>query len=103
VLSRKIAAKNHFPAIDVLASVSRLFTEIASQEQQKLVAEMRNLMAVYAENEDLINIGAYERGASQEIDKAIELKPQIDNFLKQGIYDAIPYEHMLQQLRAIFK
>jgi flagellum-specific ATP synthase len=103
VLSRKIAAKNHFPAIDVLSSVSRLFTEITSQEQQKLAAEMRNLMAVYAENEDLINIGAYERGANKEIDKAIALKSQIDTFLKQAIYEAIPYEHMLQQLSAIFR
>lgn len=103
VLSRKIAVKNHFPAIDVLASVSRLFPEITSEEQQKLVGEMRNLMAVYMENEDLINIGAYERGANAEIDKAIALKGRIDTFLKQGIYEAVPFEQMMQQLRAIFK
>lgn len=103
VLSRKIAVKNHFPAIDVLASVSRLFPEITSEEQQKLAGEIRNLMAVYNENEDLINIGAYEKGASAEIDRAIELKSKIDAFLKQGIYEAVPYDQMLKQLRAIFQ
>ncbi len=99
VLSRKIAAKNHYPAIDVLASVSRLFPEITSEEQQQMAAMMRNLMAIYNENEDLINIGAYERGSNAEIDKAIALKPKIDAFLKQGIYDAIAFEETLSQMR----
>jgi flagellum-specific ATP synthase len=103
VLSRKIAHRNHFPSIDVLASVSRLFTDITSEEQQTLVGKLRNLLAVYAENEDLINIGAYERGSNQLIDQAIELKPRIDAFLQQKIYEQNDYNITLQKLKAIFQ
>jgi flagellum-specific ATP synthase len=101
VLSRKIAHKNHYPAIDVLGSVSRLFTEITSKEQQAQAGELRNLLAVYNENEDLINIGAYERGSNPTIDKAIDKVPQINAFLQQGIYDQISYEDTLNQLKVM--
>lgn len=101
VLSRKIAHKNHYPAIDVLGSVSRLFTEITSKEQQQLAGELRNLLAVYNENEDLINIGAYERGSNATIDKAINIVPKINAFLQQGIYDQIAFADTLQQLKSI--
>ena len=103
VLSRKIAHRNHFPSIDVLASVSRLFTDITSEEQQTLVGKLRNLLAVYAENEDLINIGAYERGSNPLIDQAIELKPRIDAFLQQKIYEQNDYNMTMQKLKAIFQ
>lgn len=102
VLSRKIAHKNHYPAIDVLGSVSRLFPEITSKEQQKCAGELRNLLAVYNENEDLINIGAYQKGSNPTIDKAIQLVPRINEFLQQGIYDQISYEDTLAQLREMF-
>lgn len=103
VLSRKIAVKNQYPCIDILASVSRLFPEITNKEHQDLAADLRNMLAVYAQNEDLINIGAYERGASAEIDRAIALKPKIDAFLKQGIYEAFSFEDTLNLLRNIFR
>jgi flagellum-specific ATP synthase len=103
VLSRKIAVKNHFPAIDVLGSVSRLFPEITSEEHQKMAGDLRNMMAVFMENEDLINIGAYQRGTNPEIDRAIDLKPKIDNFLKQGIYEQVGFQDTLNKLRAIFR
>jgi flagellum-specific ATP synthase len=103
VLSRKIAVKNHFPAIDVLGSVSRLFPEITSEEHQKMAGDLRNMMAVYMENEDLINIGAYQRGTNPEIDRAIDLKSKIDNFLKQGIYEQVGFQDTLNKLRAIFR
>ncbi len=103
VLSRKIAHKNHFPAIDVLQSVSRLFPEITTEEQQKLAGELRNLLAVYAENEDLINIGAYERGSNPTIDKAIQLVPHINEFLKQGIYEEFSFEDTINKLRSIIQ
>jgi flagellum-specific ATP synthase len=103
VLSRRIAHKNHFPAIDILGSVSRLFPEITTTEQQKMAGDMRNMMAVFKDNEDLINIGAYQRGTSQEIDRAIALKPRIDAFLKQGIYDIISYDETMDQLRSVFR
>lgn len=85
VLSRKMATRNHFPAIDVLESISRLMPSIAGQEQQKLASVLRNHMAVYNKNEDLINIGAYASGANREIDAAIEINPAIINFLKQDV------------------
>jgi flagellum-specific ATP synthase len=102
VLSRKIAHRNHYPAIDVLASISRLFTEIANPEQQKLAGDLRNSMAIYLENEDLINIGAYERGSSPQIDRAIMLKPRIDAFLQQGIYERFKYQDTLIRLKQTF-
>ena len=101
VLSRKIAHKNHYPAIDVLGSVSRLFPEITSEEQQKMAGEMRNLLATYNENEDLINIGAYERGSNPTIDKAIQKVPQINQFLQQGIYEQVKFEDTINMLRSI--
>lgn len=103
VLSRKIAHKNHFPAIDILGSVSRLFPEITSQEHQKMAGDLRNMLAVYRDNEDLINIGAYQKGSSQEIDRAINLKPKLDSFLKQGIYEIINFDQTLDQMKSIFR
>jgi len=98
VLSRKIATRNHFPAIDVLESISRLMPSIVSQEQQKLAAILRNHMAVYNKNEDLINIGAYESGASHEIDTAIKINPAIIKFLKQDISEVYTLSETLQDL-----
>lgn len=103
ILSRKIAYRNHFPSIDILASVSRLFPEITSEEQQKMAGELRSMLAMYSENEDLINIGAYERGSNPTIDKAITLKPKIDDFLKQGIYEQIKFDDTLKRMRDIFR
>lgn len=103
ILSRKIAYRNHFPSIDILASVSRLFPEITSEEQQKMAGELRSMLALYSENEDLINIGAYERGSNPTIDKSIALKPKIDDFLKQGIYEQIKFDDSLKRMRDIFR
>jgi len=61
------------------------------------------MMAVYMENEDLINIGAYQRGTNPEIDRAIDLKSKIDNFLKQGIYEQVGFQDTLNKLRAVFR
>jgi flagellum-specific ATP synthase len=98
LLSRKIAVKNHYPAIDVLASVSRLFTEINDDPHQQAAGLMRNLMALYKDNEDLISIGAYEKGSNASIDKAIELQDMINSFLQQGIREATPFEEAKQAL-----
>lgn len=102
LLSRKIASKNHYPAIDVLGSVSRLFPEITDPQHQKAAGDLRNSMAVYNENEDLINIGAYEKGSSPIIDAAIDAKPKIDAFLKQGIYESFDYADTVNQLKRLF-
>ncbi|WML56298.1 flagellar protein export ATPase FliI [Neobacillus sp. PS2-9] len=87
VLNRAIGAKGIFPAIDVLNSVSRVMTEITSDEHQHAARNFKNLLASYNQAEDLINIGAYKKGSNREIDLAMRLKPQMDHFLRQGIYE----------------
>ena len=85
ILSRKIASKGHYPAIDVLESISRLMTDIVSPEQRAAVLVFRELMSAYREHEDLISIGAYRAGANPSVDTAIALMPEINRYLKQGI------------------
>lgn len=85
LLSRDLAHKNHFPAIDLLHSISRCQKEIVDEAQSDHVGKLRDIMTVFRDNEDLINIGAYERGSSAKIDMAIELTPHINSYLKQGI------------------
>jgi flagellum-specific ATP synthase len=101
VLSRKIAAKNHYPAIDVLESVSRLYSEVAAPEHKKVAGEVKELLAVYKESEDLINIGAYVRGANPKIDKALSKIDKINTFLKQNITDKLPFADTIKQLNSI--
>ena len=83
VLSRKLANRNHFPAIDVQQSISRLAKEIITQEQDMLAGEFRNALATYEKSEDLINIGAYAKGSNPEIDRAIDLNSPINEFLSR--------------------
>jgi flagellum-specific ATP synthase len=85
ILSRKIAAKGHYPAIDVLESISRLMTDIVSPEQRQAIMVFRELLSAYREHEDLISIGAYRAGANPSVDTAIALMPEINRYLKQGI------------------
>jgi len=83
VLSRKISNRNHYPAIDVLASVSRVMPDIVDAQHKKAANEIKKSMAVYSDAEDLINIGAYVKGSSADIDDAIEKHPAIVNFVTQ--------------------
>jgi flagellum-specific ATP synthase len=85
VLSRKIAARNHFPAIDVLASASRVMRAVTDSAHQDWAGKIREWMATYAGAEDLINIGAYARGSNARIDQAVQVHERIDAFLRQGI------------------
>lgn len=101
VLSRKIAHRGHFPAIDVLESVSRVKNEVMPDNQKKMSLKILNQMAVYRESEDLINIGAYSRGSSKEIDAAIDNINNINAFLRQGIGEASNYFQMLEQLEKV--
>ena len=84
VLSRHLAHAGHYPAVDVLASVSRLVTEITPPETRAAANEVRKLMATYKEKSDLISIGAYQPGSDPQIDAAIAARNPIDAFLKQG-------------------
>ena len=92
VLSRKLANQNHYPAIDVLASVSRVMSSIVNDEHLNMANVIKNMMAVYKESEDLINIGAYKRGSNKEIDKAIDVKDDIDRLLKQRVLESYPLD-----------
>lgn len=99
VLSRDLANRGHFPAIDVLNSVSRLMTEVTDPEHQEKARRVRSLLSAYRDAEDLISIGAYRRGSNKEIDMAISMKPKLDQFLRQRIDEHPSFEETLQFLR----
>lgn len=98
VLDRTLANRGQYPAINVLKSVSRLMNHIAEPEHVKAAEKLRELYYTYDKSEDLINIGAYKRGTSKEIDKAIEYEPLITRFLKQGYKDNIAIEDSIEEL-----
>lgn len=102
VLSRRLAAKNHFPAIDVLPSISRLFSTLAIPEQKQLSAKLRDLMATYNDAEDLIQIGAYTKGSNPNIDQAIQFQPAILAFLRQAVAEGSSYQATLLGMGRIF-
>ena len=85
MLSRKIAMKNHYPAIDITASISRLMSEIVSGEHKANASKIRKIMSLYQENADLISIGAYKTGSNPELDDAIGRMPAINEFLQQPV------------------
>jgi flagellum-specific ATP synthase len=103
VLVRAIANSNHYPPIDVLASVSRVMPDIITPEHLQAFGSIKNLIAVYREAEDLINIGAYRRGANPEIDRAIKLHPAIQSFLKQNINESLSYDDTIIQMEEIVR
>ena len=90
VLSRQLANENHFPAIDIGASISRLMVEIVSPEHQKTASRVRNLLGLYQKNSDLISIGAYKRGTNPALDEAVTKINDINAFLRQEIGDRFP-------------
>ncbi|EIW01103.1 flagellar protein export ATPase FliI [Thermoanaerobacter siderophilus] len=98
VLSRKLANKNHYPAIDVLASVSRVINDIITEEHKELIARFKDILATYTEAEDLINIGAYNLGSNPKIDEAIELNEKMNSFLRQRIDESYDFETTKQLL-----
>ena len=87
VLTRELATQNHYPAIDVLESVSRLVRDLTTLEQQELAGQAREMLAIYRKNQDLINIGAYPAGSNVAIDRAIQLHEPLRQFLRQGIVE----------------
>ncbi|MDD5456931.1 MAG: flagellar protein export ATPase FliI [Candidatus Margulisbacteria bacterium] len=98
ILSRDIAAKNHFPSVDVNMSVSRLFTNINTPEHIKGAGLLREVLARYNEAEDLINIGAYVRGSNPKIDWAIDKIDKVNNFLRQGTHEFTSYDETVKHL-----
>jgi flagellum-specific ATP synthase len=102
VLSRKLAAKSFYPAVDVLQSVSRLMDDISDKQHKSLASKMRTILADYDDAEDLINIGAYARGNNPRIDVAIDNIGPIRAFLKQGINDESPFARTIQAMSQLF-
>ena len=103
VLSRQLANANHFPAIDVGASISRLMVEIVSPEHRQLASKLRDIMGVYEKNADLVSIGAYKTGTNSKLDYALSKIDGINQFLMQGINESFSYEESLEQLRRIMR
>ncbi|MCF0234300.1 MAG: FliI/YscN family ATPase, partial [Thermoguttaceae bacterium] len=101
-LSRKLSSRGHYPAIDILESVSRLAPTICDAEHLKIALEIRRLLGVYADAEDLIAVGAYKAGSSAEIDRAVRMKPRIDRFLQQKMFERSTFEETLAGMRALF-
>ena len=101
VLSRNLANKNHYPAIDILASVSRVMPNIVDKEHIGIVGQIKDLMATYRDSEDLINIGAYIKGTNKKVDMAIEKIEAITDFLKQGVHDRLTFDEIVELLRGI--
>ncbi len=94
-LSRKVAEANHYPAIDVLGSISRLMSAIATSEHKAAAAKLRKIMAMYRENKDLIDVGMYQPGTNPKLDIAIEMMPQINAFLQQRTTDSVNMDNTI--------
>ena len=97
-LSRKVAEANHYPAIDVLGSISRLMSAIASPEHKAAAGKMRKLLALYRENKDLIDVGMYQQGSNPTLDIAIQMMPQINGFLQQRTTDIVSMDTTISTL-----
>jgi flagellum-specific ATP synthase len=101
VLSRTLANFNHYPAVDVLESVSRLSRDICSAEELECAAKTREHLALYRKNEDLVAIGAYQKGSSPGLDQAIALHEPLRQFLRQSVGETTPRAETYARLKKI--
>lgn len=97
-LSRKVAEANHYPAIDVLGSISRLMSAISSNEHKDAAAKMRKILAMYRENKDLIDVGMYQQGSNPKLDIAIQMIPEVNAFLQQRTSDSVDMQSTINNL-----
>ncbi|GMV99642.1 MAG: ATP synthase [Candidatus Hydrogenedentota bacterium] len=102
-LSRDLASRNHYPAIDILESVSRCMIDVTAAPHQELAGQIRSILAVYREAEDLVNIGAYVEGSNPEIDRALRLMPKVRKFLQQGLSEAAVFAEIESHMRGVVK
>jgi len=98
VLTRELAARNHYPAIDVLASVSRVMSKVVPREHTIVTSHLRDLMASYKDNEDLINVGAYAQGTNDKVDKAIAINEDMNELLKQRMEENDSIENLYDRM-----
>lgn len=103
MLSRKLGHKNHYPAIDILQSISRVMSAIATSEHKELAGKLKNVLATYNEAEDLINIGAYKNGSNKNIDYAIQKIDAVNDFLTQKTDEKFQFDEEINLLRALFQ
>lgn len=101
VLSRQLANENHFPAIDIGASISRLMVEIVDEEHRRISSRFRNMLSLYQKNSDLISIGAYKKGTNAALDEAVSKINKMNAFLQQGIDERFSYEETLGFMESI--
>lgn len=102
-LSRDLANKNHYPAIDALQSISRVMVDIVDNEHRKKAGEILNILATYKKAEDLINVGAYVKGSNPEIDYAINMIVRVNDFLKQDMKESVDFDRAKQDLLSLFE
>ncbi|MFA6989791.1 MAG: FliI/YscN family ATPase [Candidatus Gastranaerophilaceae bacterium] len=102
-LNRKVAEMNHYPAIDVLGSISRLFPEVTDSEHQMAAAKLRSILAIYRDNKDLIDVGMYQPGSNRRLDMAIEMMPNINKFLRQSIKDSVNMQNTIQTIKDMMR
>lgn len=100
-LSRKLAAMNQYPAVDVLESISRLMVDVADEEEIRLAGKVREIVSIYRDSEDLINIGAYVKGSNKKIDYAISKIDQLNEFFRQGIMEKADFRGAVERLSEI--
>lgn len=103
MLNRKLAHKNHYPAIDVLQSISRCMSQVADGEHKKAAGKLKNVLATYNEAEDLINIGAYKKGSNKNIDYAIEKIDAVNDFLMQSTEERFSFDQEVELLKGLFQ
>lgn len=103
MLSRKLGHKNHYPAIDILQSISRVMSSIATSEHKEYAGKLKNVLATYNEAEDLINIGAYKNGSNREIDYAIQKIDAVNEFLMQKTHEKFQFDEELELLCKLFE
>ena len=103
MLSRKLGHKNHYPAIDILQSISRCMSQIADREHKQAAGKLKTVLATYNEAEDLINIGAYKNGSNPSIDYAIGKIDAVNEFLCQGVEEKFEFEETVAALEKLFQ
>jgi flagellum-specific ATP synthase len=103
VLSRDLASRGHYPAVDVLESISRVMIDVTTEGHRGAARAMRRVLAVYRDAQDLINIGAYAKGSNPDIDEAIRLEPGIQRYLQQGLHETADFVEIEPKMTALIK
>ncbi|MCD6082583.1 flagellar protein export ATPase FliI [Candidatus Aerophobetes bacterium] len=103
VLSRNLASRNHYPAIDILRSISRLMVDLVAPEHKEAAHKLREVLSIYEEAEDLINIGAYVKGSNPKIDYALAMIDKVNDYLRQDLDEYTPYSEAVERLIRMFK